>query len=717
MITLIVTVLGGWLVLTVVGLAVLAPLRGGFRNAWLPAAPLLGACTVAIVLSATSWFVTTGWGMLGVSAVAAGCVTVAAFRKRRFWVYRRNSLAIAGLSWLIGAGGAALALIPNFLVGDGRVISVNQSHDAFYYAAESAWLADHLLLPAPAVGATPGASAFVPAFGPAAASADLSLRIGQPMVQSGITRLFGTDEINTTMPTLALWVLLLAGAVVVAGRLLRIRLSTCLGLAVASVTSAVLINQVYSQNADSLLGVALAVGTVGAVVGAAQGRSPRWPAALALAGLIAVYTEYSAFVAPAVIGGVLLHRSPRYRTIVLRAVQIFIVSLAIAPTVWLRGVRSILTAPASGFDAVPSPFAADGAWATASRALGVATIDGPTGPSRSTMLLGLILGAGCLLAAVVGRNRGVWIGLLVVGVGYTTWLTVQGRGYTQMRAVILLIPLLLLACAAGWDGLIGVLRRHERSKRWGRVVSWVLIPVLLLWVGVNLRTVRAQVNRVVIQTRHVDADYNEAAAWVTEFGGPEGGDVTVVVPDFFQQLWINFSLREDEGVSYPMLSTSYLRVGRYWAGEADRYLLVGAGAQVDADPSAVIRSNGKFRLLDTAAGSVTVVAPYDLSTWLPFAQPGGVFLGGFGSELLVIRSSGAPVDLRISLAAPLATAPVSAQLVGADGRTFPAELAPTGREIPVTVTDSSDETLTIEPAPGTPPDPVQIQLLGVTDGG
>jgi len=113
---------------------------------------------------------------------------------------------------------------------------------------------------------------------------------------------------------------------------------------------------------------------------------------------------------------------------------------------------------------------------------------------------------------------------------------------------------------------------------------------------------------------------------------------------------------------------------------------------------------------------VTVAAPYDLAGWLPFVQSGGAFLGGFGSSLLVIRSAGASRDLSIELAAPLSSSPVPAKLVGQDGSEFGAELTTTGRDIPVSVTETADSIFTIEPGTGAPAGPTQIQLLGVTDG-
>ena len=271
---------GGFLLLTVLGLAVLAPLRRtGSRQVWLPAAPLLGAALTAVVLSATSWVLPVRWGVLVVIGVAIGAVVLAVVRKSRFWVFSRGNIVVAVACWLIGGVAAMVALIPNLMVGDARVISANSSHDAFYYAAESSWLRDYAMLPGPGIESTPALSDLVPTYGPGSRVLLPSAADGPADGGSAITVVLGRDELSTTMPIIALWVMLVSGAAFVAGRLLRLRIAAASDSRSPLCRPALLINQAYSQNADSLLGISFAVCTVGAVIAAAQGRSPRWPAA------------------------------------------------------------------------------------------------------------------------------------------------------------------------------------------------------------------------------------------------------------------------------------------------------------------------------------------------------------------------------------------------------------------------------------------------------
>jgi hypothetical protein len=691
---------GGWLLLTALGLAVLAPLRPGFREAWLPAAPLLGASLIVAVLSSTSWLVPTGWGMLVVAGCALGCVIIGLRRGSRPWAYRARPVGAAIIAWLIGTVSACLTLIPNFLMGDSRVISANPNHDAFYYAAESSWFSSYTMLDTPSVGTDPASSALVPAFAPVVSSFDIPLRMGQPLVQSAINAVLRIDEVSSTMPIMALYALMVPGAAIVTGRMLRLRPSTCYGLAVASATSTLLIYQAYSQNMDSLLGVGLAIAAIGCVIGAAQNRSPIWPAALILSGLVGVYTEYALFVAPAIVGGILLHRSHRYLLNLKRALLLLAVSVLVAPMAWWRGAMALLFHPPSGFETNASPFGADGLWAAINRVTGVAPFSAGLEPSKSGLLLGAVVVTGLILALLLARNTGLWWGLLLVGLGYIAMATVEQRGYTQLRTILLITPLALLACAAGWDGLRRRVGRWHHQY-WSKAIGWALVPVLVLWVGVNLRTVWAQVNPDYIASRHVNSDYLEAADWVAELGGANGADVSVLVPDFYPQLWMGFLLRKDDDVSYPILNPSYFRVAEFWGGELDRYLLVGSGVQVDADPGAIVRSNSSFTMLDTSAGAVTVVAPDGLASWFPHTQPGGGFSGSIGNTLLVLRSPGAPEHVSLELSTTEPNAPLAVELVGQDGDVATAELTNTPQPIAVTVPDPS-WVVTIEPEADAP---------------
>src|SRR5436190_5103118 len=103
--------LEAWAVCTLVGLAVLAPLRQRFRDLWLPASPVLGAAFLVIGLHWTSiaWGTATGiWLMFG---AAVALIMVGVVRGTRPWRVSRTALLAAAVTSLIGLGGALLALV------------------------------------------------------------------------------------------------------------------------------------------------------------------------------------------------------------------------------------------------------------------------------------------------------------------------------------------------------------------------------------------------------------------------------------------------------------------------------------------------------------------------------------------------------------------------------------------------------------------------------
>ncbi len=234
----------------------------------------------------------------------------------------------------------------------------------------------------------------MPADNPMRAALALPLRIGQSMAQAALMVATGGEPVNSVMVLTALWALLVAPAAFVAARLPRVRRALAAAVAVVSATSAILVQQAYQQNVDALLGVGLALLTVASCVAAAERRVPVPFAALVLAGLVAVYTEYALFVAPAVLGAVLQRRRHR-GTAVRRSLAVLALAVLVAPTAWVRAVGVLAIDRAA--DAAASPLIRDGWYLAVSRLVGAAPLTG-TAASRSVIALAGLLVLGWLLA-------------------------------------------------------------------------------------------------------------------------------------------------------------------------------------------------------------------------------------------------------------------------------------------------------------------------------
>jgi hypothetical protein len=424
----------------------------------------------------------------------------------------------------------------------------------------------------------------------------------------------------------------------------------------------VLVQQVYAQNAASVLGIAMVLPVLGCVAAAlARQRSvPLLFAALMLAGLVGTYTEYAPFVAPAVAGAVVLRRGNLGRTM-LRAAALVGLAVVIAPLVWWRAVGTLTGVRGGAADAWPSPYLAR-PLVMINRLTGAGPLSGGFQPSLVGLVLGVLVLVGMGLVLALGPHRGMWTGLLVVGLAFLGYLSVERLGYTQRRAVELAVPLALFMSVAGWAALLGRLRDRRqaapdggagRVTRLQRSLPLVAVSVLLVslfvWTGVNVRSSLASVHGIDLRARHVDDAYSEALSWVRAAGA---GNVSVLAPDFYEQHGIALTLEGEKAVEYPALRPDYFRTQSYWSGGTDRFWLVGEGVQVDADAGVVVHSNARFRLLDLQRGKAVIAAPSMLTAWYPLVlDHGDTATVAPGAQILVVRSAGVDGDVSLNVRA------------------------------------------------------------------
>lgn len=715
-----------WALLALAGVAVLAAVPPTARAALLPAAPLVGAAFLVVGLHATGIVLPVRWGLVVLAVVAVALVAVGSRRGCLRPFADRASLGWTAAAVAVGAPLAGIAAAPSLALGDGRVVSPAGSHDAFWYVSVSRWLQSHSILDVPDIPAAPAAAADgVLADGPTVSSLTAPLRVGQELVQAALNTVTGTAPTDTFSPWIAAWVLLVPGGCLAAAVLMGLSRWVGLAAGVLIAGSAVLVQQVYSQNAASVLGIALVLPVLGCVV-AALDRRPPVPlllAALMLSGVVGTYTEYAPFLAPALAGAVLLRRQGLGRTVA-RAAALLGLAIAIAPLVWWRALGTILGVRGGAADAWPSPFLAR-PQIVINRLVGAGPLSGGFDLSLIALALGALVFVGMVLAVVLGPQRGMWLGLLAVGLAFLAYLSVQRLGYTHRRAVEIAVPLALFMCAAGWAALVDRLRgRHPASadRPVGRLapalpmaVTAALLACLVVWTGVNVRSSLASDDDVDLAGRHVDEAYAEAQGWVEEIGD-DGEAVSVLVPDFFEQHWIAMALADEKAVEYPAVRADYFRTESFWSGGADRFWLVGDGVQVDADEGVVVETNARFRLLDLEQGEAVVAAPYRLGSWYPLVLPDSdTATIADGAGILVLRSPGGDGDVSLAVRA----GPDTPLLVRLEPETAPTELEPvqvTGAtDVQVTLpAGDSPVILDVDTAlPGGGTAPMSIELEGI----
>ncbi|KQS73418.1 hypothetical protein [Modestobacter sp. Leaf380] len=661
-----------WLLLSLVGAVCLAPVSAEVRRKLLPAAPLVGAAFLVVVLHTTGVFFSVRAGLLGAAAVLVVLLVVGLRRGHLRSFADRRGVAWLVLGVLVAVPLTAVALAPTEVVGDSRVVSPNQSNDGVWYVSVSSWLTDHSILDVPDIGTGPVVDGGVPADGPAVSALTFPMRVGQELVQASLNVVTGTSPIVTFTPWIATWVLLVPGGCIAAASVLGLRRLVGLAAGVVVASSALLIQQLYNQNAASLLGIAL-VPLVLACVGSAVERRgvPPVLAGLMLASLLGTYSEYTPFVAPALVALTLLRRQG-LKPAVGRALAVVGWGVLLAPLAWWRAYQTLTGVRGGATETLPGALLDAPFPVIVSRLVGVGPLGAALDPSTLAPVLAVLVVVGAVLALVSGPDRRTWLGFLAAGVPFIGYLSASGLGYTQRRALEIAVPVLLFMAVAGWGALVTRLARRlarpaspavgrgtgdpARPVRWRRpaavaVVLVAFVPVLT-WAGVNTRSsLAAYLTPVDLQARHVDTDFSDAVGWVDEVGGADGEGVSVVVPSFFEQQWLALSLEGEPDVEYPSVRSDYFRTQSFWDGGVDRYWLVGVGVAVDADPDAVVYSNDRFRLLDLDRASVVMAIPFGLDTWNTGARPDGGFTTLGDADVLVVRSEQATGDVALTLRA------------------------------------------------------------------
>jgi hypothetical protein len=244
------------------------------------------------------------------------------------------------------------------------------------------------------------------------------------------------------------------------------------------------------------------------------------------------------------------------------------------------------------------------------------------------VMVGSVTLAGMVAAVVLSGRRWFYGALVLVGCLLAVYMTtIRDRPYTQQRLVQLLLPLVLLVAAAGWDGLC----RHTRSResRAPRAGSHLAAPARHIQtstalVGVGLAAAASLVvaNAHVDDSldmgtagreRHVGPEFAEAAGWIRSLGDHQGDEAMVLVGDFFSQLWITDALRDVADVAYPALYPDYQYQNSYWDGQPRRWLLVDRYAIRSVRRHAVVRQNSRFALIDLSRASAVVAVPADVA--------------------------------------------------------------------------------------------------------
>ena len=634
-------VIVGWLFLSGVGLIVLSLLNQEIRERLAPGAATAGVIVLVLFLSLTTIVLPVAAAIPIFGILLAVGLVVAIRRGTPPWrLSRTAAVSIAGAA-VIAIPAVVTVLGPAFAIDDSRVVTVT-SHDAFYYVSVSEWLRDNPGIRSPTIADAPSQDSYPPAFGPAYNALRLHLRLGNELAQAGLNTLVNRPALETWTSWNALWILLVPGACVAAAGILGLRRLTGWILAGVSGTSALLLHQAHNQNSASLLAIAMAPLAIALVVTTLDARDPTplLVAAAALTAWMGTYTEYAVVALPALGGAVLIRRWHDIPRALRRTLLLLGAAAVMGPLAWYNTVARLLNVGGTADDPdTYSPFLNASFVDAAGRLVGTASVDsGSIAPATTTVILLVPLVVGLILALALAPRRGLWWGLIAGGMALLTYTSiVTVRPYSQRRAVDMLLPLLLIGAAAGWDATVSWLERRQFQPVVAAAFpAIVLVGIGAIWYVVNIQTSIVKMKPASLAAGHVSTAFDDAAGWVRERAGPEGADVAVAVPKFFDQLWISHALRHEAMVEYPTVNPSYLVVSSYGDDTLDRYLLVGRDALIDVDDGVIVEANERFQLLDLARGEAVVAYSEDVLTDRSIRL---LRTDGIGSVTLIARSS------------------------------------------------------------------------------
>lgn len=591
----------------VFGFLVLLLVRPTQRAALLPFSPLLGLAGAVVILHWQTWVGPIGaapW-VLPVALLALGAVG--------FFVGARTLPRVTPpdlLPLVVGVVPVVLALIPSFLFNTSRPVLTSGSHDAAYYISVSRWLIEHPGTVLPDMGTGPSSGVDSPTYGSALTAIELPFRYGQGLIQAWLSSATGIDLLDGYTPWKAVSLLLVALAAVMLLRSFGVanRWSLVGGLAVS--VSLSLLAQFGAQNADCLLGIAFALATVAAVnrrlhADDADPGIPIWVPALLLAATVGVYTELVLFIGPMLVAQVLLRSGGLVRSIGLGAALVAL-SFVISPPAWIRGGQAVLAVGSGSTNPPLDPIAA------------IVTL---FGPFRNLVIdprladvrwLGVVFLVGLAAVGILGialavrsrRSRAAAIGALAAAVLVLPYVASQGYEYAFSRGVDMFTPMLICLAVAGF-ATVPTLTPQP-------VVRWLARAVVVGWIAVNVAAYGVSLTSD-SSDRWVSPEFDEAREWMTERSIGDGDNLGMVVPVFFDQVWMVDQLRGLPDVSYPYLRGDLGYVGTdlpefFEDGRSalPPFLLVGQGIAADAP---VLERNEKFTLLDLGASSYAVAMP------------------------------------------------------------------------------------------------------------
>jgi hypothetical protein len=692
--------------LAAAGLAVWVWLPSTWRRITLPALPLIGAMALAVCLHLTGIVTGVRTGLIVLGAIAVLTLCLRSWRQP-WWRDLRDRGALLGLAaaLVIGVVALGLLLIPARPLGL-DLVAPGGGSDSFAYITPAAWLEDHPLTQIPT-------DSDPPVWAYTQTQLRQGFRMGEELDQAAVAVVSGHDPLVTWYAVAALWVLLLPGALIAAAATLRLRRLTGMAAAVLAAMSSVVLSEViYSHSAGALglamapLAVAVAGRSLDDAVAQQPDRPPAWLAAGALTALACTYTEYLPALALAAVLYVVARRPGRLGRSLRAGATVAGLALLVGPLVWVRVVLSFVNeAGVSQSGGQAASYLGVPLRTIAAHYVGTLGILEP-GPGYPVSYMPLLLiGAGVLLAIAISPARRFF--RLVIGSIAALVLvlsTIRYFPYGQGEVVQVTFPVVMLAVAAGYGALLARLR-PPRLGRLLRPAAAVLAAALIaVFATVNVHTVLPYLapspTPYAASEIYNAQEFTAARNWLLSVAGPAGRDAMVLDTQVWDQVWLQYDLRDMTDLDFPYLVYTYSNgqsTTRFFDGSSRRYAVVESDLLMDVSPGVVVGGSGDFSFLDLSRGSAVIALGAGLS-FNPVSDDTGIGLVQWmtdDGQLLVFHSASV-TRITLTLVAVPQLAPNTVEVESGGQVLATATVTATRVEVPVDLPPGNAALLTLQ---------------------
>ena len=608
--------------LAAAGLAVWVWLPSPWRRITLPALPLIGAMTLAVGLHLTGIVTGVRVGLIVLGAIAVLTLGLRSWREP-WWRDLRDRGALLGLgtALVVGVIAFGLLLMPARPLGL-DLVAPGGGTDSFAYITPAAWLEDHPLTQIPT-------SSDAPVWAYTQLQLKQGFRMGEELDQAAVAVVSDHDPLVTWYAVAALWILLLPGGLIAAASTLRLSRVVGVAAAVLAALSSVVLSEVIYSHSAGALGLAMAPLAVAAAgqylddqVARRPDRLPAWFAAGAITALACTYTEYLPTLALAAVLYVL--RRPLGQLVrSLRAAGVLAgLAVVIGPLAWARVAMSFVNeagitqsgGQASTYLGIPLRTIA---------AHYVGTLGnvepGPGYPISYIPLL--ILGVGVLLAVAISPARRFFrlvigsIGALVLALS-----TIRYFPYGQGEVVQITYPMVMLAVAAGFGALLTRLRPLHLGHLLRPAAAVLAAALIAVFATVNVHTVLPYLapspTPYAASEIYNAQEFTAARNWLLSVAWPAGRDAMVLDTQVWDQVWLQYDLRDMTDLDFPYLVYTYSNgqsTTRFFDGSSRRYAVVESALLMDVSPGVVVGGSGDFSFLDLSRGSAVIALGAGLS--------------------------------------------------------------------------------------------------------